>query len=46
MAAIETAQGVMNAYSIAKASKRMMGIALGAEDYCANLKTSRSKEGS
>jgi citrate lyase subunit beta/citryl-CoA lyase len=24
----------------------MMGIALGAEDYCANLKTTRSKEGS
>ena len=46
MAAIETAQGVMNAYAIAKASKRMMGIALGAEDYCANLKTTRSKEGS
>jgi citrate lyase subunit beta/citryl-CoA lyase len=45
MAAIESAQGVMNAFAIAAASKRMMGIALGAEDYCANLKTSRSKEG-
>jgi citrate lyase subunit beta/citryl-CoA lyase len=46
MAAIEGAIGVVNAYSIATASKRLIGIALGAEDYCANLKTSRSKEGS
>lgn len=46
MAAIESALGVVNAYSIATASSRMMGIALGAEDYCANLKTNRSKEGS
>lgn len=45
MAAIESALGVVNAYSIATASKRMMGIALGAEDYCANLKTNRSPEG-
>lgn len=41
MAAIESTLGVVNAYSIATASKRMMGIALGAEDYCANLKTQR-----
>ncbi len=46
MAAIESALGVINAYKIATASKRMMGIALGAEDYCANLKTQRSREGS
>ena len=46
MAAIEGALGVVNAYSIAVASKRLIGIALGAEDYCANLKTTRSKEGS
>ena len=45
MAAIESALGVVNAYAIATASKRMMGIALGAEDYCANLKTQRSKDG-
>lgn len=45
MAAIESALGVVNAYAIATASTRMMGIALGAEDYCANLKTQRSKEG-
>ena len=45
MAAIESALGVVNAYDIATASKRMMGIALGAEDYCANLKTQRSQTG-
>ena len=46
MAAIESALGVVNAYEIATASKRMMGIALGAEDYSANLKTQRTPEGS
>lgn len=46
MAAIEGALGVVNAYAIAAASRRLIGIALGAEDYCANLKTTRSKEGS
>lgn len=45
MAAIESALGIVNAYDIATASKRMMGIALGAEDYCANLKTQRSQNG-
>lgn len=45
MAAIESALGVVNAYDIATASPRMMGIALGAEDYCANLKTQRTKGG-
>ena len=45
MAAIESALGVVNAYAIATASPRMMGIALGAEDYCANLQTQRSPEG-
>lgn len=45
MAAIESALGVVNAYDIATSSPRMMGIALGAEDYCANLKTQRSKDG-
>lgn len=45
MAAIESTLGVINAYAIATASKRMMGIALGAEDYSANLKTQRSPEG-
>lgn len=45
MAAIESALGIVNAYDIATASKRIMGIALGAEDYSANLKTQRTKEG-
>lgn len=46
MAAIEGALGVVNAYPIASASPRLVAIALGAEDYCANLKTTRSPEGS
>ena len=45
MAAIESAEGICNAFANAKASKRMMGIALGAEDYCANLKTQRTPGG-
>lgn len=45
MAAIESALGVVNAYDIATASPRMMGIALGAEDYSANLKTQRTPGG-
>lgn len=45
MAAIESTLGVVNAYDIATASPRMMGIALGAEDYSANLKTQRTPGG-
>ena len=45
MAAIESAQGVLNAQEIAKASKRLIGIAIGAEDYVTDLKTSRSPDG-
>lgn len=45
MAAIESALGVVNAYAIATASPRMMGIALGAEDYTANLKTQHTPDG-
>jgi len=45
MAAIESAEGVLNAPLIAKASKRLIGIALGAEDYVTDLKTNRSPEG-
>ena len=45
MAAIESARGVMNAYSIASASERLIGIALGAEDFVTDLKTSRSADG-
>ena len=45
MAAIEGALGVVNAYKIATASDRLIGIALGAEDYCANLKANRTLSG-
>ena len=45
MAAIESALGVINAYKIATASKRLIGIAIGAEDFVTDLKTSRSLEG-
>ncbi|RJU03548.1 HpcH/HpaI aldolase/citrate lyase family protein, partial [Klebsiella pneumoniae] len=38
MAAIESAEGVLNAREIAKASDRLIGIALGAEDYVTNMK--------
>lgn len=45
MAAIETAKGLMNAYEIATASQRMEALAIGGEDFIADLKTTRSKEG-
>ena len=45
MAANESTLGIVNAYAIATASPRMMGIALGAEDYSANLKTQRTPGG-
>ncbi|MGJ3921149.1 citrate (pro-3S)-lyase subunit beta [Limosilactobacillus mucosae] len=45
MAAIESAKGVINAYQIALASDRMMGIALSAEDYTTDMKTHRYPDG-
>ncbi|KRO17194.1 citryl-CoA lyase [Lacticaseibacillus saniviri JCM 17471 = DSM 24301] len=45
MAAIESAEGVLNAREIAKASPRMIGIALGAEDYVTSQKTRRYPDG-
>ncbi|HEP6867672.1 TPA: citrate (pro-3S)-lyase subunit beta [Streptococcus pyogenes] len=45
MAAIESAEGVLNAREIAKTSKRLIGIALGAEDYVTNMKTRRYPDG-
>lgn len=45
MAAIESAEGVLNAREIALASKRLIGIALGAEDYVTDMKTNRSPDG-
>jgi len=44
-AAIETPLGVMNAPEIARASARLVGIALGAEDLVTNLGTTRSEDG-
>jgi citrate lyase subunit beta/citryl-CoA lyase len=45
MAAIESPIGVINAYEIATASKRLVAIALGAEDYVTNMKTKRYPNG-
>lgn len=45
IAAIESALGVINACEIARASRRLLALAFGAEDFAANLKTSRSREG-
>ena len=45
MAAIESPLGIINAYDIACASKRLIAIALGAEDYVTNLKTQRYADG-
>ncbi|WP_346356093.1 aldolase/citrate lyase family protein [Azotosporobacter soli] len=45
MAAIETAKGLMNAYEVATASPRMVALAIGGEDFIADLKTSRTSHG-
>lgn len=45
MAAIEGPLGAMNAYEIAKSSKRLIGIAIGGEDFVTSIKTNRSAEG-
>ncbi|MGU3522533.1 aldolase/citrate lyase family protein [Enterobacteriaceae bacterium C23F] len=45
LAAIESPQGITEAVAIANASPRLIGIALGAEDYVRNLRTERSAEG-
>ncbi len=44
-AAIETAIGLRRAYDIATASNRMQFLAIGGEDFIADLRTTRSKEG-
>ena len=46
IALLETAEGIENAYRIAKASKRVQALFLGAEDLTANLCAIRTKEGS
>lgn len=45
MAAIESAKGLRQAYEICSASPRMVALALGAEDFIADMRTSRSKHG-
>jgi len=45
LAAIESAQGVVNAVDIARCTPRLMGIALGAEDYVRDLRTQRTRAG-
>ncbi|SON51783.1 citrate (pro-3S)-lyase subunit beta [Vibrio tapetis] len=45
LAAIESAMGINNAVEIARGSKRLIGIALGAEDYVRDLRTERTPEG-
>jgi citrate lyase subunit beta/citryl-CoA lyase len=45
LAAIESAMGINNAVEIALASDRLIGIALGAEDYVRDLRTQRTPDG-
>ncbi len=45
LAAIESARGIMNCMEIACASSRLIGIALGAEDYVTDLRTHRTATG-
>lgn len=45
MAALESPIAVLNAYSIATSSKRLIGIALSGEDFVTCMKTDRSPEG-
>lgn len=42
---LETALGIENAFSIASASSRVLGLFLGAEDLSADLRCKRTKEG-
>lgn len=42
---IESYQGVLNAYEIAKASPRVVAMALGAEDFTASMSAHRTKPG-
>jgi citrate lyase subunit beta/citryl-CoA lyase len=45
MAALESPLAIINAYEIARASPRIIGIALSAEDFVTSMKTTRSAEG-
>ena len=46
VASIETALGVVNSYKIASASKRMLAIGLGAEDFRTDMRMERSEDAS
>ena len=45
MAGIESPLGVLNAYEIAKSTERLIGIAIGAEDFVTSMKTKRGPDG-
>ncbi len=42
---IESARGVVNAFGIASASDTICGLAIGLEDYCADIGVQRTREG-
>lgn len=42
---IETALGIINAYALAKSSKRVVAMGIGAEDFAADMQANRSREG-
>ena len=45
MPLIETAKGILNAYEIGAASKRVVALCFGAEDFTADIGVARTKEG-
>jgi citrate lyase subunit beta/citryl-CoA lyase len=45
MPILESARGIINAYAIATASKRNVALAIGLEDYTADIGTQRTNEG-
>lgn len=45
MPILESASGIIHAYAIAKASKRNVALAIGLEDYTADIGTQRTNEG-
>ncbi len=45
LALVETPKGIINAYDIASASPRILGITFGAEDYALEMGVNRTREG-
>ncbi len=45
LALVETPKGIINAYEVASASPRILGITFGAEDYALEMGVNRTKEG-